>query len=251
MMTKNLCFDIGNTCTTIGLFKSGRLFQFYSINNADIPKKLLKLAQKVSKNAEKTIISSVLPSVSAKIKSFLIADGVKNVKCVSKSYNDFIKINYKKAKKLGQDRIVNAVGARNLVGGDCLIADFGTAFTFDYVSKKGVFEGGFILPGLETALESLHKKTALLPKISLAGKVRFPGNSTNSCMRGGALLGYGAMTRKLAEDFARKFRLKKYTLIVTGGHAALMKPHLKDIRNVVFDPHFTLKALNSILDCKK
>ena len=44
---------------------------------------------------------------------------------------------------------------------------FGTAVTFDVVSRKGEYLGGVIAPGIEISLEALFQKTALLPRIRL------------------------------------------------------------------------------------
>ncbi len=126
------------------------------------------------------------------------------------------------------------------------MADFGTALTLDFISKKGVFEGGLILPGLRTALASLHEKTALLPSISLKGPAPFPGRSTEECMRAGVLRGFGVMTEGIVRDFKARFGLKQCTLIVTGGNALEMRPFIRGIRNVRFDPYFTLRSMNAL-----
>jgi type III pantothenate kinase len=157
-----------------------------------------------------------------------------------------VKFKYKDLRKLGKDRVINAYGAYKLMGGGCLVADFGTAVTFDFISKRGVFEGGLILPGLSTALESLHEKTALLPRVDLKGKIVFPGRTSEDCMRTGVLKGYAAMTRSLIEDFKKRFRLKRCPLIVTGGHSTLIRPFLKDLRPVTFDIAFTLRSMDCL-----
>src|ERR1700733_6288805 len=51
---------------------------------------------------------------------------------------------YDNPSEVGADRIVNAVAAFEKYGGPCVIVDFGTATTFDCVSKKGEYMGGVI-----------------------------------------------------------------------------------------------------------
>ena len=49
------------------------------------------------------------------------------------------------------DRIVAAAAAHHLYGGPLIIADIGTAATFDTVSKEGDYLGGAIAPGIGIA----------------------------------------------------------------------------------------------------
>ena len=47
---------------------------------------------------------------------------------------------------VGADRILNGVGAYARFGGPVVVVDFGTATTFDVVSKDGAYIGGVIAP---------------------------------------------------------------------------------------------------------
>ena len=58
-------------------------------------------------------------------------------------------------KEVGTDRIVNALAAKHLYGGPCIVVDFGTATTFDVVSEKGEYVGGAIAPGIGVSLDAL------------------------------------------------------------------------------------------------
>ena len=68
---------------------------------------------------------------------------------------------------MGSDRIANAIGAQEKSNKDCLIIDFGTATTFDIVSKNGKYNGGVIAPGVKLSLNTLSDKATLIPKINL------------------------------------------------------------------------------------
>ena len=63
---------------------------------------------------------------------------------------------------MGADRVVNALAASSIYGGDLIIVDFGTATTFCAVTKQGV-SGGVIAPGISISAEALYEKTAKLP----------------------------------------------------------------------------------------
>jgi type III pantothenate kinase len=51
------------------------------------------------------------------------------------------------AQRRRRDRIVNGVAAFAAYGGPVIVVDFGTATTFDVVTKKGEYIGGVICPG--------------------------------------------------------------------------------------------------------
>src|SRR3954469_7501015 len=71
-----------------------------------------------------------------------------------------IKNLYKNPHEVGADRLVNAVAVHEWLGGPAVVVDFGTATTFDCVSKRGEYLGGVIAPGLEIANEALAARTA-------------------------------------------------------------------------------------------
>ena len=128
-----------------------------------------------------------------------------------------------------------------------LVIDYGTAITFDYISRGGIFEGGMIIPGPEIAFQSLIEKAALLPK-----KIRLPersasflGRSTYDCMASGILQGYGAMTEGLITRFKKRFgpRLK---VIATGGFSSRLAGFTRSFD--VLDPRHSIKSLRLIFD---
>jgi len=55
--------------------------------------------------------------------------------------------------------------AKEFYGCPAIVLDFGTATTFDYINRHGGYEGGIITPGVNTTIDSLSEKTALLPRI--------------------------------------------------------------------------------------
>ena len=61
----------------------------------------------------------------------------KNVLLVGSQIKPNIKNRYKRPKQVGQDRLVNAYAGLKLFGPGLILVVFGTATTFDVVSKKG------------------------------------------------------------------------------------------------------------------
>lgn len=147
---------------------------------------------------------------------------------------------YRVPSQVGQDRLVNAAAACFLYGGPAIVVDFGTAVTIDLVTRRREYLGGFIVPGLEIALEALAARTALLPQIRLTPPKEFLGRDTRSSMRGGLFYGYGALCDGLVATLKRRYA-PRAKVIATGGHARLIAPFCCSIR--IVNPDLTLQGL--------
>lgn len=236
-------FDIGNTAITYGLYGGGRFKVVGSALIGDIP----KIIQKWSKSGwlskyDKVVISSVVPQKTAILeKSFKRIKGLR-VYVLGRNLKVPLKHNYKNYKKLGQDRIVNLYGAARIYKLPVVVFDYGTAVKADYLDKKGVFQGGMIIPGPEVSFQALIERAALLPKKERLPKKAgaFLGRSTEECLSTGILQGYGAMTDGLIARF-KAFYGKDLRVIATGGFAEHLKPYVKSFD--VYDPMHSLKSL--------
>ncbi|MEI6423019.1 MAG: S-methyl-5-thioribose-1-phosphate isomerase [Lentisphaerota bacterium] len=89
---------------------------------------------------------------------------------------------------VGADRIANAVAAWDKFRRAVIVADFGTALTFDVINSRGAYIGGVIAPGLPLMLDYLSERTAMLPHISLEGPCGAIGRTTREAMRTAARL---------------------------------------------------------------
>ena len=143
----------------------------------------------------------------------------------------------------GADRILNALGARELHGCPCIVVDFGTATTFDAISKEGDYLGGAIAPGLGIAAEALFARTAKLPRIELVAPPAAIGRNTVHAMQSGLVLGYVGLIEGLVK------RVKKELgpgtrVVATGGMADILAPESKEIEEV--DQMLTLEGLRLI-----
>ncbi|MEN3110412.1 type III pantothenate kinase [Uliginosibacterium paludis] len=127
---------------------------------------------------------------------------------------------YERPGALGSDRWAAAIAARRLTQSECLVVSCGTATTIDIVRADGHFAGGCILPGLQTMLDSLVRRTAGLPLST--GNLKLPPRNTHDAIATGCLLAQaGAIERmaRLLGDGAQ--------IILTGGNAERIKPHLQ------------------------
>ncbi len=244
-----LVFDIGNTAATCGLFKSGHLIRSESVVHSDIPIFIKNCYKSGGKDHIRCVIASVVPKLTLKIKKLNSRLKIKTW-VVGENLNVPFKHKYEEIKTLGSDRIVNVYGALKRFKPPLLVIDFGTAITFDYVSAKGVFEGGMIIPGPELSFQALIKKAARLPKDARLPyrAVSFLGTNTYNCMKSGILEGYGAMADGLVHRFKERFG-PKLKVIVTGGFASHLKPYTHAFD--VIDPHLSIYALHTLFQSVK
>jgi type III pantothenate kinase len=242
MIKRILAIDIGNTAATVGFYRGGRLISFKSMKYNDVPKFAFKMSGSGKYTHFDVIISSVFPKVLRFLK--LELNGIKGVRTCTAGVNLPIKIhhNYRNYNSLGVDRKVNIYGAVHMYRLPMLVIDYGTAITLDYVDPKGVFRGGMIIPGLETAYQALGQKAALLPKgLPLPTKAKsFLGRSARECMESGILEGYGAMTDELILRFRKRYG-KNLRVLATGGLAEVVSPFTKHID--IVDPKHSIKSL--------
>lgn len=149
---------------------------------------------------------------------------------------------------LGADRIAAIAGALELVGGSgALVADLGTAATFDLLEATTdgpVYRGGNIAPGVPLRLRSLNEHTSALPAVS---PDRVPdsvwGHSTVSALLNGAVFGM------LAElEFYRAHAPEGSVTVLTGGGADYLVKHNLITFKHIHDPHLVLRGLNSIIN---
>lgn len=239
-MKKLLAIDIGNTNITVGHFTDGRL-----VSKAKVPSHSYSLYDKalMFKGTDEAIISSVVPLALARVVAHLNKVMKCRITILGRDAEVPIRNLYRIKKEVGQDRLVNAFAATTLYGSPCVIIDFGTAITFDIVSRKGEYLGGLILPGIEISLLSLYEKTALLPKVELKKATHIIGKDTVNSMRGGILFGFGAMADGLVAKY-RKILGKDVKVIATGGNAKLIKNYAKSIQ--IVDDDLTLKGLSML-----
>lgn len=249
-MSYLLAIDIGNTNITIGIFKGKGLIGKTKISTNSYYKYIRQIKALIRncgltlEDLPEIVISSVVPLALARLIVELrkMHPAIKTI-IVGKDVKVPIRNMYKVKSEVGQDRLVNAYAAKMLYGTPAVIVDFGTAITFDVLSKRGDYLGGLILPGIELSLSSLYAKTALLPKVELKQSSSIIGKDTVNSMRGGILFGFGAMCDGLASKY-KKVLGNSAKIIATGGNSRLMKRYTKSIR--IVDEDLTLNGLRLI-----
>lgn len=242
-----LAIDIGNTNISLGIFRDNKL-----INRFNIPAKdynLKKIKQNLGRaNIDDAVICSVVPKATRVLNKDIKKLTRRNPYIIGKDISVPIRNLYRKPQQVGPDRLVNAYAGVMLYGAPLIVVDFGTAITFDAVSKNKAYMGGMILPGLGISLDALYQKTALLPKIKLEKPKEFIGRDTKSSMLSGVVYGFAALTDNMVERI--KIKIGHIALSIgTGGNIKLIGKYCRSIDKI--DNDLTLKGLYLIYNNKQ
>ena len=252
-MSSVLLIDIGNTSTSIAVARGkeiGRVMTTKGADTVSLPLRA-KIAEMIKgKKVTGAAISSVVPSVNRSWNAALKEMIGKPPLVVKHDINLNIDIDYPEPETIGADRIANACGAADRYGAPVIVADFGTALTFDVVSSKNAYVGGIITPGLPLMTDYLHEKTALLPKVDVQGHGDdVIGKSTESAIQVGARIGYRGMVREIVEEVQSSLGVKRIKLCATGGFSKWVLQGLN--LPFHFDPKLTLYGLSRIYKLNK
>lgn len=249
-----IAFDIGNTNIVVGCFDKHELLLEIRLKTDlgrtidEYAASLLPLLERrfgAKRKFGSAIVSSVVPPLTPDIVRLVNANLGLDPLIVGPGIKTGLPIKINDPASVGSDRVVNAVAAKELFGVPALVVDFGTATSFDYVSKEGAYEGGIIAPGVKIALDSLVKNTARLPHIELSFPKRVIGTSTVSAMQSGCILGYVCLVDGLIEKLLEESGPIQH-VIATGGTGKLISENSARIKH--YDPHLTLKGLRIIAD---
>lgn len=215
-------------------------------SNCDVGENIERTIRKVvgKRDVEGVVLCSVVPAATKRWRRAVRKTLQMTPLEVRHDMSLNIAIDYPRPETIGPDRIANACGAVAQYGAPVIVADFGTALTFDVVSAAGAYIGGVIAPGLPLMADYFSEKTALLPHIDIRGRVHRVGRSTKGAMRIGARIGYRGMVREIVEHLRQDAREANAALCATGGHAGWV---LKDIKMPCkIDPNLTLVGLRVI-----
>ncbi len=250
-----LLADIGNTSVTLGLAQAGRIGRVRRVptRSARPPDMAAALADLVrGRPVAGAVFCSVVPGCNRDWLRALHAAAGSPPLVVTHRLALGVRLEYPNPASIGADRLANACGAAHRYGWPVVVADFGTALTFDVVAD-GAYQGGLIVPGVPLMTDYLAEKTALLPRLRLdryrglppAGRARTViGKSTRQAMAIGARLGYLGMVREIFARLRQALPGRPPCLCATGGYAAwVLRGSELPVR---FDPHLTLYGLARI-----
>src|SRR5271166_6338602 len=189
------------------------------------------------------VISSVVPPLDSVLRQ--VCERYFNIKplFIEPGVKTGMPVLYDNPAEVGADRIVNAVAAFEKYGGPCVIVDFGTATTFDCISKKGEYMGGVICPGIGISADALFQRTARLPRVEIRKPARVIGTNTVGSLQSGLYYGYLGLVDGILELLLAELG-NETKVVATGGLGPMIGPGSKYIKNV--DDFLTLEGLRII-----
>lgn len=150
--------------------------------------------------------------------------------------------------EVGADRLVNAYAAWSRYKKPLIVVDFGTATTFDVVSKDGDYIGGVIAPGVNLSLDALQRAAAKLPNIGIAAPAKVIGTNTVGAMQSGIYYGYVGLVEGITERIKAEYNAEML-VIATGGLASLYAKACPVIEHV--EPDLTIYGLKQLYNMNK
>lgn len=251
-----LTIDVGNSNIHLGMFDDSchcvlpRFLDSFTFSyNQNLLRQILSFVNK-HKVIKGIILSDAYGSNSLMNNSKFnqIVKNLSDFILLTPSVNSGLRIKYYTKSSLGTDRIANCVAACTIYKKDCLVIDFGTATTFNAVSKQGEFLGGLITPGIKSIYETLPNHLIENPK-SVLNQVQCKSQkfipkalalSTKDAVQSGIYYFTIGAVEKIICEIENQINKKLYTIAT--GNGMNITPNLKSIFDV-FDSNLTLKGL--------
>jgi type III pantothenate kinase len=248
-----LAIDAGNTNITLGLFREQELIRQWRLlterertsdeYEADVRNEFERAGIDV-KNVEDIAIASVVPQLDHALRQIAASFSVQPL-FVDHTTDTGLRLLYEPPSDLGADRIVDGVAAMNKYGTPCIVVDFGTATTFNAISKNNEFLGGAISPGLFTCAEALFQRAAKLPRVEFVRPRVAIGSSTVEAMQSGLYYGYaGLVDGMISQMLASMGPVSR--IVATGGLAPLIAEASQYIDTI--DAILTLDGLRIVYE---
>lgn len=252
-----LTIDIGNTNLTLGLYEGSQLGPHWRLatDHKRMPDEyglqflgLLQNAGKTIEDLDGISLASVVPPLTGRVIQACQEYLKQEPLVVDTGIKTGIKIRYEDPRAVGADRVADAVAVTKLYGGPACVVDFGTATTFNAITKDGEYLGGAITAGINLAAEALFTHAAKLQRIDLQRPPSVIGRNTVHAMQSGLLFGYVSMVEGMVERFRAELG-KEMKVVATGGLAEIVAKETKVID--VIAPWLTLDGLRIIWELNR
>lgn len=245
--------DIGNTNITFGVYNHKNLLQYHWRIKTDhgrmadeygiIILGLMRHERLRYEQIEGVALASVVPPLTPVFVEMIEQYMKQTPLVVEAGVKTGVKIRYDSPRDVGADRIVDAAAVYKMYGGPACIVDFGTATTFDAISREGEYLGGAIAPGIGIAAEALSSRTSKLPQVDLMRPPRAVGSNTVHAIQSGLIFGYVGLVEGMVARFRQELG-DDMRVIGTGGLAETIARET-DVIEVV-NPWLTLEGLRLI-----
>lgn len=272
-----LALDVGNTNTTLGLYKAnGEVAEPVATESGRGTAEKLDLVAhwRVSTHRAQTvdeygvffvnlfemhgmtpsqvtdiIIASVVPPVDSilrqvcqtyfKVEPMFVEPGIKTG----------MKMLIDNPTELGADRLADCIAAFEKYGGPCIVVDFGTATKFEVISERGEYLGGAIAPGLGISADALFSRAARLSRVDIKRPAKVIGTNTIGHLQSGIYFGYIGLVDGIIERILKEIGAdpnKPPHIIASGGLARMVAADSRYIQHI--DDLLTLEGLRILFE---
>src|SRR5688572_13396525 len=247
-----LAIDVGNTNLTIGLYQADALAHHWRLatDHNRMPDEyglqilgLLTHAGLTPTDLTGICLASVVPSLTGRVLQACLEYIKHEPLVVDTGVKTGVRIRYEDPKAVGADRVCDAAAVMRLYGGPACVVDFGTATTFNAITKEGDYLGGAITAGVNLAAEALYTHAAKLQRIDLQRPPSVIGRNTTHAMQSGLLFGYVSMVEGMVQRFSEELGADM-KVVATGGLAEIIAKETSVIQ--VLAPWLTLDGLRII-----
>jgi len=252
-----LTIDIGNTNLTLGLYNGDQLgprwrlatdhermpdeygLQFLGVLNhgGSTPDDLTGICMA-------SVVPPLTPRVEEACRRYLHQDPL----IVDAGVKTGVRVLYEPPRAVGADRVADAAAVQNLYGGPACVVDFGTATTFNAISKQGDYMGGAIAPGLGIAADALFQRAAKLTRVDIQRPPSAIGRNTPHAIQAGLLFGYVGLVEGMVARFREELG-PKMKVIATGGLSEVVARETEVID--IIAPWLTLDGLRIIWEMNR
>lgn len=253
-----LAVDVGNTNISLGLMEgedivsSFRLITKTERTSDEMGVMVYELLQRAGVgpgDIEAVVISSVVPKImytlSACMKKYL----GKTPMIIGPDLKMDIVLKAENPKAVGADRIVDCTYGYHRCKGSCIVVDFGTATTFDYVNPQGEFRYTVIAPGLGISASALTSQTAKLPEIEIQKPASILGTNTITGMQSGVVYGYIGLVEYILKEMKKALKDSDCKVLATGGLGRVIASETDQIDE--YDPDIAYKGIRLLYELNK
>jgi len=239
-----LAVTVGNTRTRLGAFVEGELVESATLENgkqAELGDAMDHAFTPLREREDAVVMmSSVNPEIVERVEAQLGQHLERPVQRVERDLPIPIGRQLDPEALVGEDRLLNAAAAFDVLKQACVVIDAGTAITVDFVDGAGTFHGGAIAPGAQLMLDSLTQRTRHLPEVEFDRPTECIGHNTVEAMRCGVYYGLRGVVRELTEQYAEVAGAFP-TVVATGGDGNLLFRDFDLVDRVV--PDLTLRGI--------
>src|ERR1700677_3972440 len=257
-----LALDVGNTNTTLGLYKldgtkpelaanwrvtthRAQTVDEYGVLFVN----LFEMHGMAPSQVTDIIIASVVPPVDSTLRQ--VCEAYFNIEplFVEPGIKTGMTLLIDNPTELGADRLCDCIAAYERYGGPCIVVDFGTATKFEVISAQGEYLGGAIAPGLGLSADALFSRAARLYRVDIKRPAKVIGTNTVAHLQSGLYYGYIGLVDGILERMLQEIKTPDSAtpkIIGTGGLAHLIAPDSRYIQEI--DDLLTLDGLRILFE---